>query len=669
MQQASSGIRVRALFSNKSIQSNLCLLKGRLSLMCIALSAPVIAGSWQNSVALSGFTSVNVYTPSGYSPIGPPNQRSLLLLLHGCTQTINAYNTANLEQAAEEYGMVIAVPDAQHKEGFSCWAYWNNSNSGAPARNKLDYENLIQLAEDLTNDTVKAIDANQVYIAGLSSGAAFANTTACLAPDIFAGMGISAGPSIGTSSSGALGSCESADVANRCMAYAGSYASYLTTQIASVAQADDDSTVSTCYNTQNANGLAGVYGVNQLPGSNSLGGGNNTATETLWQDGRVSMVWFHGGVGHAWSGGAGASGSYINGNSINYASYLAEFFSTNNLRVDRNTAPIIQNLSVTVIGDQIQVSATIIDAETTVASATAVVTDAFSGVGYGNFNLTGSNDLYGGMSGSLADGLYQVAVTAVDDMASTSTASSVNVRVGPEPPAQGPELSQLVAEINAQCATVSGKVVDANLNLQQVEVQFTNGNIVATVSGDLFNAEACNLPGGANSATVIATDTTQLSSSVVLDFSIDAGQTATLDEHISAGRLDYSNYANCYLEYSATAFRLDETVVNASDARCRWLDSDASCQGPEINCSTMDPGGDDSGGDGDDGGNNDVCEQYSDMNYAHKAYYGRAYSSGSYFSPDYYAVGSDQAMPGSTYGITTLYSTDGGAQWFVGDCP
>jgi len=663
--------RAKFLFSLVKDVSYTSKIQLALLGLWLLLCHPVNAGSWQTGQALGGFNNVNVYTPTSYSPIGPNGSRSLLVILHGCTQAISAYNTANLEVAAEQYGMVIAVPDAQHKEGFSCWAYWSNSNSGSPARNKLDYENLIQLAEEMTQDSARVIDRNQVYIAGLSSGAAFANTTACLAPDIFAGMGISAGPSIGTTSSGALGSCESANVASRCLNYAGSFASFFATQIASMAQADDDSTVSTCYNTQNANGMADVYGVSQLSGTTPIGSGGNTATETQWQDGRVAMLWFHGGVGHAWSGGSGASGSYVSGNSINYAAYLGEFFTNNNRRVNRNTPPAIDNLSVTVTGAQLQINAVITDAETAVASATAVISDALTSSGVGNVNLLGSNNQFTGMSANLADGLYTLAVTAVDDEGGQSEASIATARIGPEPPAQAPQLSNLEINTNGQCATVNGAVVDANLNLEQVIATFATGDFTAVITGNQFSAEACGLPGGANSVTITAIDTTNLSTNAILSFTIDAGQIATLDEHISAGRLDYTNYANCYLEYGASAFRLDELVTNNSDSICRWQDDDASCRGPEVQCSSANAPGDDGDNGGDDGGDDTgtTCEEYSDVNYNHKAFYGRAYSTGSFFSPDYYAVGSDQPMPGSTYGVNTLHSLDGGAEWLLGGCP
>ena len=226
-----------------------------LGLAAILHGSAAHAGTWQNNQAIGGFTTVNVYTPDTYSPRGDGSQRALLVVLHGCTQSISAFSGANLEAAAETWGMVIAVPDAVNKAGFGCWSYWE----GARNRTSGDYQRLIALTQTLSGGTY-SIDSRQVYLAGLSSGAAFANTTACIAPDIFAGVGVSAGPSIGTSSNGALGPCETADVATRCLAYATpTYASAFDTQVASIAQGDADSTVNQCYNAKNSTGMAAVY--------------------------------------------------------------------------------------------------------------------------------------------------------------------------------------------------------------------------------------------------------------------------------------------------------------------------------------------------------------------------------------------------------------------------
>lgn len=69
------------------------------------------AGDWQQNVAIGGFSKVHIYTPDSVSPVG--EGKSLLIVLHGCVQPINNYLTAELETAAEAYGMVIAVPDAK----------------------------------------------------------------------------------------------------------------------------------------------------------------------------------------------------------------------------------------------------------------------------------------------------------------------------------------------------------------------------------------------------------------------------------------------------------------------------------------------------------------------------------------------------------------------------
>lgn len=61
------------------------------------------------------------------------------------------------------------------------------------------------------------------------------------------------------------------------------------------------------------------------------------------------------------------------------------------------------------------------------------------------------------------------------------------------------------------------------------------------------------------------------------------------------------------------------------------------------------------------------CEEFTAYNYYHKTG-GRATSTGSYWSPSYVANGSGDAMPGSTWGTTTLYSGDG-TYWSLGSCP
>jgi hypothetical protein len=286
--------------------------------------------------------------------------------------------------------------------------------------------------------------------------------------------------------------------------------------------------------------------------------------------------------------------------------------------------------------------------------------------GSGFFSLT---------SASLEDDLYVVTLLATDNEGAQSETYTDTVRIGPEPPQTAPQLSDLSAQVAGQCATISGTVVDENQDLDRVLVAFSNGEVTAAVNGTSFSAERCNLPGGASSALVTATDMTDLSSNASVNFTIDAGVTATLDQHIAAGRLDYTNYANCYLEYGmANPFRLDEYPISAM---CQWRDNDASCVGPQVACSGSGGGG----GGGSSGGSSSSssssssggssgsgnCSQQAAYNYYHKTG-GRAYSTGNPLAPDYFANGSDDAMPGSTWGLNTLHSSDG-SNWQLGSCP
>ena len=67
--------------------------------------------------------------------------------------------------------------------------------------------------------------------------------TACVAPDVLPGVAPSAGPTIGTSSSGAISTCETVSentFVSRCESYAGSYKDHFATQIAAIGHGTAD---------------------------------------------------------------------------------------------------------------------------------------------------------------------------------------------------------------------------------------------------------------------------------------------------------------------------------------------------------------------------------------------------------------------------------------------
>lgn len=676
-----------------------CLVAQFLLLVIGLFSSLTYAGSWQQNVAIGGFNKVHIYTPDTDAKVG--DGKALMLVLHGCVQPINNYLTANLEQAAEAHGMVIAVPDAMNKAGYSCWSYWQGSIN----RTSGDYKNLINLANALSGDVNRHIDPTQVYIAGLSSGAAMAMQTACVAPDVFAGVASSAGPSIGTSSNGAISTCETVSTStfkSRCESYAGSYKSYLGTQLAVIGHGKADTTVNTCYNQQNADGFATVYGVTKLSGTNALSeGAGHTASETLWSNKRVAMLWFDG-LDHSWSGGAGASGDYVADDSINFATYLGKFFADNNQRVNRNALPTLANVTGADNAGVLTVSGMANDSDGYVAQVTMGIY-LLDGAGQsliGNVSTTslGSDGSFQLSSQSLSDGLYKLVVQASDDVSALSAPVELTVRVGPEPANAAPVLSNIQVSVSGQCASVTGSVVDANQNVASVTVGFSSGQQVsASINGTQYSAQGCNLPGGANLATVIAMDSTQLSSQDGINFTIDAGVTGDYNTHINLGHITWGvGYSACYLAFGTGQFTMREYAVGSS--QCQWVtDGNTSCAGPQQACTgstggTTEPTDSDNDGISDsidncpnvanaDQGDNDgdgignacdttpngdtyQCTQVTATNYAHVTA-GRATSSGGYA----YAKGSGQLMGlYNTFYNSTLANTAAN-YYVVGSCP
>lgn len=290
-------------------------------------------GAWTTET-IAGM-SVNLYVPE--TAPAHPDGRALMVSLHGCVQkAADLRNGGNWAAAADEYGMVVAVPAAPNGGVLlGCWDYYDTHHSRtAPARHD---DNLLDLVSALTARTELGLDGDQVYLSGLSSGGGQTMVMGCLAPDVFAGIGINAGPTVGTTS-GQISSVATSEAqgTSTCRSFAGSAEPSFETQLTSVVYGSNDSVVAPGYNQLNAEIMAGLYGASSTS-SFSLSGldGTNTAgTGTLYADAdgpRVSLVQ-NSGLGHNWPAGGGPGGSYISTNSIDYPAYVTEFFVENNRR-------------------------------------------------------------------------------------------------------------------------------------------------------------------------------------------------------------------------------------------------------------------------------------------------------------------------------------------------
>ena len=134
----------------------------------------------------AGTRSYKVYVPAR-ALVEP---RSLLIMLHGCTQDPDDFAAGTqINQLAEEHGFIVAYP-AQPKSAnpSSCWNWFNPRDqirgSGEPAIIAALTANLI--AEH-------NINRHRVFAAGLSAGGGMAAILGATYQDLYSGIGVHSG--------------------------------------------------------------------------------------------------------------------------------------------------------------------------------------------------------------------------------------------------------------------------------------------------------------------------------------------------------------------------------------------------------------------------------------------------------------------------------------------
>jgi poly(hydroxyalkanoate) depolymerase family esterase len=148
---------------------------------------PVGAHFETRSIIVSaGTRSCKVYVPA--RALAEP--RSLLIMLHGCTQDPDDFAAGTrMNQLAEEHGFIVAYP-AQPKSAnpSSCWNWFNPRDqirgTGEPAIIAALTANLI--AEH-------NIDPCRVFAAGLSAGGGMAAILGATYQDLYSGIGVHSG--------------------------------------------------------------------------------------------------------------------------------------------------------------------------------------------------------------------------------------------------------------------------------------------------------------------------------------------------------------------------------------------------------------------------------------------------------------------------------------------
>lgn len=404
-------------------------------------------GAWSaNQTWASDTVNGGALTGYYYWPATAPalaGKRALVLVLHGCSQTAagdvidsSSDKGYNWKTVADQYGAVILAPNATgNVYGVHCWDWSRTTHSRSTGHSGI----LLDLINRFLSNPQYAIDPKQVYVTGLSSGGAQTMVMGCLAPDIFAGIGINAGPALGVSTTqiGMVPSGFTATTAgNNCKNLAGANAPQFATQVAGVIWGTNDYTVAQAYGPLDAAAMRIAYGGSFTKGATvtvPTGGSNIPYTDANGKV-RTSEITVTG-MGHAWPAGTGGQNSnYVDATKVNYPSFVMDFWFKNNLRVARAAAPTMNSCSATVSGSTVTVNGaasggTISSYQMTLTGPTPV-NDAAAGSG------ASFSKAYSGR----ADGYYTGSVTATDSTTGlTSSACAIpQFLVGSAPALQPP---------------------------------------------------------------------------------------------------------------------------------------------------------------------------------------------------------------------------------------
>jgi poly(3-hydroxybutyrate) depolymerase len=389
-----------------------------------------------NGGALSGY----YYWPATSPALA--GKRALVLVLHGCAQTAagdvidgTSDQGYNWKGVADQYGAVILAPNATgNLYGSHCWDWAKSTHSRTTGHSGI----LLDLINRFVSNPQYAIDPKQVYVAGLSSGGAQTMVMGCLAPDIFAGVGINAGPPPGvtTLQIGAVPPGYTATTAaSNCKNLAATNVSQFATQVAGVIWGTNDYTVAQAYGPLDAEAMRIAYGGTFAKGaavSVPTGGSNIPYTDANGKL-RTSEITVTG-MGHAWpAGSAGQNSNYVDATKVNYPSFVMDFWFRNNLRVARAAAPSMTSCRASVSGSTVSVNGAAtgtIGSYRVVLDGPTPVDDAAAGSG-ANFSKAYT---------ARADGYYSGSVTATDSATGlTSNACTIaQFLVGSAPALQPP---------------------------------------------------------------------------------------------------------------------------------------------------------------------------------------------------------------------------------------
>lgn len=278
----------------------------------------------------AGTRAYKLYIPSGYvvGQVAP-----LVVMLHGCTQNPDDFASGtHMNVLAEEHTFLVAYPaQAQNANMSKCWNWFETADQqrgrGEPS-----------LIAGITRQIVDEydIDADRVYVAGMSAGGAMAAIMGETYPDLYAAVGVHSGLA-----PGAAQDLSSAFTAMRGGSPGGAVSARRVaeesarTVPAIVFHGDRDTTVHPHNGDQLLTHFANTGGqeIKETPAlrarvrKGQVPGGHSYTCSTYHdpRDLAVAERWTVNGLGHAWSGGS-LPGSYTDPKGPDASAEMIRFF-------------------------------------------------------------------------------------------------------------------------------------------------------------------------------------------------------------------------------------------------------------------------------------------------------------------------------------------------------
>ena len=431
---------------------------GVVSLLAALFASSAALADWNSQPEMIATHPISIYTTN--SMLKGSNRRRLMVVLHGCGQTHDQIkNGGNLEKAAEDYGLVMAVPYVTKPDGYlvDCWDY-----SGT-ADNHGHVAEVIELTNNLKSRSDLKIDPNHVYVVGLSSGAALALKLGCKAPDVFAGIGAIAGPSVGSDQMHAtddrkqIPSTNVSNAITTCQSLADGKSTSFATQIANIAYGTMDRNgpqqIYSCWDQNhpgqncvasikwsedNIEVLRKIYGTSKLGNSTSIQGGRGEEQiATAGGNTRLSLSVIRD-VGHAWPAGTGKpnnadNGQYIAQRGLDYSHYITEWLTEHNIRAVLPVGPVVTVDKPSVSGKNLTLTGNVSGQD----QIKEVDTTLLQRDGAGNFKQVATHKKVTSGAGDftdtytdLATGWYEMTATAMDVNNHSRSATTEEVMVG-----------------------------------------------------------------------------------------------------------------------------------------------------------------------------------------------------------------------------------------------